>query len=69
MIVDSCGAVVVHEYQSKLSEWGQWFSGFVSLSDDAFDAHDIADANLQCSLGLNDDIDHLFQDCLGLIDE
>ncbi len=30
----------MQEYQSKLSEWGQWFAGFISSSDEVVDAHD-----------------------------
>ena len=59
----------MQEYQSKLSEWGQWFDGFVSSSDEVVDAHDIAEVNLRCSLGINENIDHLYHDCLGLIGE
>jgi len=59
----------VQEYQSKLSEWGQWFAGFISSSDEVVDAHDIAEVDLRCSLGLIENIDHLYRDCLGLIGE
>lgn len=59
----------MQEYQSKLSEWGQWFAGFISSSDEVVDAHDIAEVNLRCSLGLIENIDHLYRDCLGLIGE
>jgi hypothetical protein len=63
------GMIAVQECQSKLSEWGQWFSGFVSSSDEVLYAHDIAEVNLICSLGLNENIDHVYQDCLSLIGE
>ena len=33
----------MQEYQSKLSEWGQWFAGFISSSDEVVDAHVIAE--------------------------
>jgi hypothetical protein len=56
-------------YQAKLTDWGRWFDRFATSSDDVIDAHDLAEVNLRCSLGLADDVDQLFQDSIDLLDE